>query len=517
MVLATTYRPNILFIVGDDWGCEQMPHQFDRYAYVGPNAITRAATPNIDLLFDAGAKLTRLYVSAFCSPTRAQYLTGRQSCRTGLGDIVESNFDNPLWDSEYTLFELIRDASGGEYDCGAFGKWHLGNSKDGNLGPRKKGLGYHAVTVRNLRSPNTQPEYDIAYYTYDAIVNGEIQTIRNRYASQWAAEEAARWIRQRGKRPWVAYVPFHTPHSPYHRPPTGTYNATTWPLATPAPPVLSSLDTLTLRPFFKASQEAQDYYIGRLLSWIDPEVLANTYIVWITDNGTSAEAVGYEPGNVDYPAANEKWLSGNPMTSAQAKRSVYDSGIRVPGVIVSPSSGLGFQMGIGKDRDQMISAVDLFPTFARWLGIDAPSRLGKRGVVLDGIDLTDDLVADTEPDREYIVSEIFDNQTVPDVQKTNLVNSNVPNKGTYQSGRMAVVSKHGLKLHRTTTNYVAAKKFYDVPEDPEESIDLLISSAVGGGTLAGLGRTVSQEVARMETFLADYYASIKPIRPPPDA
>src|SRR5437763_1167839 len=67
-------KPNILFIVGDDFG----------YADVGFHHCKDIPTPNLDALAKSGVHFTSGYVSApYCSPTRAGLLTGRYQEKFG--------------------------------------------------------------------------------------------------------------------------------------------------------------------------------------------------------------------------------------------------------------------------------------------------------------------------------------------------------------------------------------------------------------------------------------------------
>ena len=69
-------RPNIVVILTDDqgWG--------DLHLH-GNSALS---TPNIDRMAADGAQFDRFYVSPVCSPTRAEFLTGRQHVRCGVYD-----------------------------------------------------------------------------------------------------------------------------------------------------------------------------------------------------------------------------------------------------------------------------------------------------------------------------------------------------------------------------------------------------------------------------------------------
>ena len=67
-------RPNVIVILTDDqgWG--------DLSLHDNPNL----STPNIDAMARDGAEVTNFYVCAVCSPTRAEFLTGRYHTRMGV-------------------------------------------------------------------------------------------------------------------------------------------------------------------------------------------------------------------------------------------------------------------------------------------------------------------------------------------------------------------------------------------------------------------------------------------------
>lgn len=63
--IAATKQPNILFILADDLGWNDV-------SYHG----SEIRTPNIDQLAAGGIKLENYYVQPICSPTRTQLLSG---------------------------------------------------------------------------------------------------------------------------------------------------------------------------------------------------------------------------------------------------------------------------------------------------------------------------------------------------------------------------------------------------------------------------------------------------------
>ena len=104
-------KPNIVIILSDDQG----------WGDLSVHGNTNLSTPNIDSLARDGALFDRFYVSAVCSPTRAELLTGRYHARGGV--YSTSTGGERLDLDEKTLGDAFKAAG---YATGAFGKWHNG-------------------------------------------------------------------------------------------------------------------------------------------------------------------------------------------------------------------------------------------------------------------------------------------------------------------------------------------------------------------------------------------------------
>lgn len=116
----TASRPNIVLLMADDLGIG------DPGCY--GNKTLR--TPNIDRLAGEGAKLTQhLAASPLCTPSRASFLTGRYSVRSGmassnrLGVYIFTASSGGLPSSEITFARLLKSQG---YSTALIGKWHLG-------------------------------------------------------------------------------------------------------------------------------------------------------------------------------------------------------------------------------------------------------------------------------------------------------------------------------------------------------------------------------------------------------
>ena len=105
-------RPNVLVILADDQG----------WGDLSLNGNTNLRTPHIDSLARDGARFERFFVSPVCSPTRAEFLTGRWHPRGGVHGVSTGGERLDL--DETTIAEAFQAAG---YATGCFGKWHNGS------------------------------------------------------------------------------------------------------------------------------------------------------------------------------------------------------------------------------------------------------------------------------------------------------------------------------------------------------------------------------------------------------
>jgi arylsulfatase A-like enzyme len=126
-------KPNILFIILDDVGIDQM-------SLFGFGGKPTAKLPNIAKLAKRGVKFSNVWAMPECSPSRASFFTGRYPIRTGVQSaIVDNHLPQSYMSSYETTIPRVLTKAG--YVSALIGKYHLGSEKDpaGNCAPSTRG------------------------------------------------------------------------------------------------------------------------------------------------------------------------------------------------------------------------------------------------------------------------------------------------------------------------------------------------------------------------------------------
>jgi hypothetical protein len=111
-------RPNILFIIMDDVGIDQLT----AFGYGGKDF---PKTPNINAIASAGVRFRNVWAMPECSPSRAMFYEGRYPLRTNVfGALLNIDLANSqVSPFEATTSKLLKTRGYGSAD---FGKFHLG-------------------------------------------------------------------------------------------------------------------------------------------------------------------------------------------------------------------------------------------------------------------------------------------------------------------------------------------------------------------------------------------------------
>lgn len=361
-------RPNIILLMGDDHG----------WSETGYNGHPYLHTPVLDEMAASGLRLDRFYAAhPTCSPTRGSVLTGRHPNRYGTF--------SPGWSirpEEITVASLLSSAG---YRCGHFGKWHVGPVKSSSpTNPSAMGFD-HYVSHDNFYEMNPSLSR-----------NGGTPEVFPGEGSEVTIAETIRFIDESlasGKGPFFAVLWFGSPHEPYSALDRDLALYDDLPADLEDRQVrLTSMETgrPTTRPLRAVLREryaeitAMDRAIGQLRDYLAGEgVRENTLLWYCGDNGNPRSS-----GRVATPLRAEKGF-------------VYESGIRVPGVIEWPA-------GLKKPRSSEVPGVtsDMLPTLCDLAGIAVPDR------PLDGISLVPLFSGEMEEREQPICFWQFDWQTV---------------------------------------------------------------------------------------------------------
>ncbi|MEZ6073920.1 MAG: arylsulfatase [Pirellulales bacterium] len=308
---AAERRPNVVIVLADDQG----------WGDVSMNGNTNLATPRIDALARDGATLDRFFVCPVCSPTRAEFLTGRYHPR---GGVYDTSTGGERLDLDETTIGEVFHAAG--YATGAFGKWHNGTQYP-----------YHP----NARGFDEYTGFCSGHWGnyFNPILEHNGQLIRPEgYINDVLTDAALAFIDANKDRPFFCYVPFNTPHSPMQVPDrfykkfdgAELEKRHRDPDAEDVPKTRAAL----------AMCENIDWNVGRLLDRLDELNLADdTIVIYFSDNGPNSSR--YNGG-----------MKGR-------KGSTDEGGVRVPFVIRWPG-----HVQAGTTVSEIAGAIDLLPTLA---------------------------------------------------------------------------------------------------------------------------------------------------------
>ena len=311
------------------------------------------STPRIDELAGQGACFDRFYVCPVCSPTRAEFLTGRYHPRSGVYSTSAGGERMDL--DEVTIADTFKAAG---YATAAFGKWH--NGMQFPYHPNGRGFDEYY----GFCSGHWGQYFDPILEHNGALVRGKGFVIDD------FTQHAINFISKHKNRPFFVYLPFNTPHSPMQ------VTDRWWNKFKNKPLELHNRDPQRENvPHIRAALamcENIDWNVGRLLDHLHKLKLSeNTIVVYFSDNG---------PNGVRWNAD----MRGR-------KGSTDEGGVRSPLLIRWPRT-----ISAGLRIEQIGAAVDLLPTLANIAGIPLVSRKQ-----LDGISLKPLLMeAESEwPDR----------------------------------------------------------------------------------------------------------------------
>ena len=324
--------PNIIVILADDMG----------WADLGPES--NIDTPHLDQLVKEGVTLSRFYASAsICSPTRAALLTGQYPHSVGVPELAapRAQWGIPKLSLNHSAITIPEALKARGYGSILAGKWHLGY--DPTEWPRTHGFDEFWGTLAGASSyydvkgsyHNETPTEITGYYT-DAITDKAIDYLKTREADQ----------------PFFMYLAYTAPHYPLEAPAELVYKYRT-------------KYEHGLFAIYAAMVEQLDTGIGRVLSTLDELGLRdNTLVIFMSDNGPSAEHKSYGPSGAD--------ISNGPLR--EWKFSTYEGGIRVPFIARWPG-----RIPAGQQRSEVAVTMDVLPTILEAVELPPSEDMGIHG------------------------------------------------------------------------------------------------------------------------------------------
>src|SRR4051794_22325470 len=316
-------KPNIILIVADDLG----------WADVGFNGRTEWGTPHLDRLASRGIVLNRCYAAApVCGPSRAALLTGKTTIHTG----VRRN-DQDLPAEEVTIAEALRPLG---YVTAVFGKWQHGRPRGGTeeyTHPLDQGFDEFFGFTEQYAALEKFPRH---------LLEGRQQVDVSGYIDDLVTDRAVAFVEQHRKAPFFVYLPYLAPHFAIDAPKDE--------VSKHAGKVHDSDSAQPVNARYAAMITRLDANVGRLAGALDRLGLTrDTLIIFTSDNGAT-----FESGNQGASVA----LDSNRPFRGQ-KRTLWEGGIRVPGLVCWPGRIEGGQVSRAN-----VQLIDLLPSIVAAAG-----------------------------------------------------------------------------------------------------------------------------------------------------
>lgn len=455
---ATTAKPNILLIVGDDVG----------YGDLGPygGGVGRGMpTPTFDKMAQQGMTFYSFYGQPSCTPGRAAMQTGRYPNRSGMTTVAFQGQGGGLPAAEWTLASVLKQ---GGYKTYFTGKWHLGES-DYAL-PNAQGYDvmkncflYHLnaytyadplwfpsmpATLREMFAKVTKGSMSgNAGETakQDFMVNGEYVNTPEKgivgipFIDDYVEKDAIEFLTDASKsgKPFFINVNFMKVHQPN----------------LPAP---EFKDKSISKTKYADGIVELDTRVGRVLAKLKELGLdKNTLVIFTTDNGAWQDV---------YPDAGYTPFRGTKGTDREG-------GNRVPAFALWPG-----KIPADVKNHDIVGGLDFMATFAAIAGVKLPTndREGQP-IIFDSYDISPVLFG-TGPDPRETWYYFTENELLPGALRYHQYKFQFNLRGDdgAQTGGLAVDANLGWKGGE---KYVATvPQIFDLLQDPQERYDIFMNN-----------------------------------------
>ncbi len=265
---ATGARPNIVFILSDDFGLDGVGcYGSDRF---------KGKTPNLDRLAEGGTRFTHCFAMPLCGPSRCTLMTGRYVFRTGGRTNQSAGTPSPR--NEVGIAKVLKQAG---YATGMCGKWR-------QMGATPSDWGFDEYI--------TDPTAGGWYWKTSYTRNGQpVETKQEIYYEDVIRDFALDFMRRHKDGPFFLYYPTHLVHGP----------------------ILRTPDSKAGGNLYEDNVAYLDKQVGVLVAELERLGLREkTLVVFIGDNGTARFGS-------DQSTLNGRRISG-------MKGSLLEGGSRVP-------------------------------------------------------------------------------------------------------------------------------------------------------------------------------------------
>jgi arylsulfatase len=356
-------QPNVVIVFMDNFG-------WGEPGFNGGGITRGAATPRMDKLADEGLRLTNFNVEVQCTPSRSTLMTGRYAIRSGNATVPIGEGVYGLVQWEVTMAEMLSDKG---YATGMFGKWHLGRT-EGRF-PTDQGFDeWYGIPNSTDESPYASltgfAESGVAETYVMEAKKGETPKKVRPYRLDYRplidrdlTDKALDFMdrQTKARKPFFVYLPYTATHFPTmpHPEYKGKTGNGDW------ADMLLQIDD----------------YTGELLDKIhNLGISDNTIFIFTADNGPEAMSFGNTSMTV------ENAVHGSPGPWRGTLFTGFEGSLRVPFVIRWPG-----KIKAGTSSDEIVHAMDLFPTLAKIVGGSVPNDR-----IIDGIDMSNFFLGKTE-------------------------------------------------------------------------------------------------------------------------